>query len=218
MSPLRSQMAVFSPSTLDWETVDEKDIELNGTEQNRPERNGNGTEWKRTERNRTPPHPPPTSTDSSHVSCLTCKATVHFRSLVIVLYVGRHYSSILHLIVGLGASGSGLLGAGQAVLQSITGNHFPARGLDRRLGCSIIVTLATRGILAWKIWRSERQRVCVCVCVCVCVGDGDLLLICLYADHQMKSHCTRQDSLLSWFCGWLRGRGQCLPVSVCLHR
>lgn len=65
---------------------------------------------------------------------LTCKTVVHFRGLVVIVVVSRHYSGILHVIVGLGALRGGLLGA------CITENHCPNDGLPWRLGGPIIVT------------------------------------------------------------------------------
>lgn len=40
---------------------------------------------------------------------LTCKTVVHFRGLVVIVVVSRHYPGVLHVIVGLGALGGGLL-------------------------------------------------------------------------------------------------------------
>lgn len=65
---------------------------------------------------------------------LTCKTVVHFRGLVVIVVVSRHYSGVLHVIVGLGALRGGLLGA------CITENHCPNDGLPWRLGGPIIVT------------------------------------------------------------------------------
>lgn len=65
---------------------------------------------------------------------LTCKTVVHFRGLVVIVVVSRHYSGVLHVIVGLGALRGGLLGA------CITENHCPTDGLPWRLGGPIIVT------------------------------------------------------------------------------
>lgn len=65
---------------------------------------------------------------------LTCKTVVHFRGLVVIVVVSRHYSGVLHVIVGLGALWGGLLGA------CITENHCPNDGLPWRLGGPIIVT------------------------------------------------------------------------------
>lgn len=65
---------------------------------------------------------------------LTCKTVVHFRGLVVIVVVSRHYSGVLHVIVGLGALWGGLLGA------CITENHCPTDGLPWWLGGPIIVT------------------------------------------------------------------------------
>lgn len=65
---------------------------------------------------------------------LTCKTVVHFRGLVVIIVVSRHYSDALHVIVGLGALWGGLLGV------CITENYCPNDGLPRRLGGPIIVT------------------------------------------------------------------------------
>lgn len=75
-----------------------------------------------------------------HTLHLTCEAAVHFRKLVLILCVSGSYSSILHFIVGLGAAGRGLLGAGPVVGRRLSANHFSSRGLVRRFGCSIVVT------------------------------------------------------------------------------
>lgn len=65
---------------------------------------------------------------------LTCKSVVHFRGLVVIVVVSRHYSDVLHVIVGLGALWGGLLGV------CITENYCPNDGLPWRLGGPIIVT------------------------------------------------------------------------------
>lgn len=82
----------------------------------------------------------------------TCKATVHVREVLVVLLLllSRPYSSIVHVIVGLGASGSGVLRAWQATAEPVwqwgitatnaTANQFPTGGLYRWLGRPIIVT------------------------------------------------------------------------------
>lgn len=82
----------------------------------------------------------------------TCKATVHVREVLVVLLLqlSRPYSSIVHVIVGLGASGSRVLRARQATAEPVwqwgitavttTANHFPTGGLHRWLGRPIIVT------------------------------------------------------------------------------
>lgn len=82
----------------------------------------------------------------------TRKATVHFRKVLVVLLLllSRPYSSIVHVIVGLAASGCGVLWAWQATAEPVwqrgitaattTANHFPTRGLYRWLGSPIIVT------------------------------------------------------------------------------
>lgn len=79
-----------------------------------------------------------TSTDGDRLErcpyTLTCKTVVHFRGLVVIVVVSRHYSGVLHVIVGLGALWGGLLGA------CITENHCPSDGLPWRLGGPIIVT------------------------------------------------------------------------------
>lgn len=65
---------------------------------------------------------------------LTCKTVVHFRGLVVIVVVSRHYAGVLHVIVGLRACWGGLMGA------CITENHCPNDGLPWRLGGPIIVT------------------------------------------------------------------------------
>lgn len=82
----------------------------------------------------------------------TCKATVHVREVLVVLLLllSRPYSSIVHVIVGLAASGCGVLRARQATAEPVwqwgitaataTANHFPTGGLYRWLGRPIIVT------------------------------------------------------------------------------
>lgn len=69
-----------------------------------------------------------------HCAALTCESVVHFRGLVVIVVVSRHYSDALHVIVGLGALGGGLLGT------YISENHCPNDGLPWRLGGPIIVT------------------------------------------------------------------------------
>lgn len=65
---------------------------------------------------------------------LTCETVVHFRGLVVIVVVSRHYSDALHVIVGLGALWGRLLGV------CIAENYCPNDGLPRRLGGPIIVT------------------------------------------------------------------------------
>lgn len=64
----------------------------------------------------------------------TCESVVHFRGLVVIVIVSRHYSDALHVIVGLGALRRGLLGI------CIVEDYFSNDGLPRRLGGPIIVT------------------------------------------------------------------------------
>ena len=68
------------------------------------------------------------------INSLTCETVVHFRGLVVIVVVSRHYSDLLHVIVGLGALWGGLLGI------CITENYCPNDGLPWRLGGPIIVT------------------------------------------------------------------------------
>lgn len=64
----------------------------------------------------------------------TCESVVHFRGLVVIVIVSRHYSDALHVIVGLGALRRGLLGI--CIVEDYCSND----GLPRRLGGPIIVT------------------------------------------------------------------------------
>lgn len=70
----------------------------------------------------------------------TCKATAHFRNVILLLILRRDYASILHIIVGLGSLWGGLLGARLKALQGIRRDHFPTDWLARRFGCPIIVS------------------------------------------------------------------------------
>lgn len=63
----------------------------------------------------------------------TCESVVHFRGLVVIVVVSRHYSDALHVIVGLGALRRRLLGI--CIVEDYCSND----GLLRRLGGPIIV-------------------------------------------------------------------------------
>lgn len=64
----------------------------------------------------------------------TCESVVHFRGLVVIVIVSRHYSDTLHVIVGLGTLWRGLLGI--CIVEDYCSNDR----LPRRLGGPIIVT------------------------------------------------------------------------------
>lgn len=73
-------------------------------------------------------------TELESSDALTCKTVVHFRGLIVIILISRHYAGVLHVIVGLCAFRGGPIGA--CIIES----HSPNDGLPWRLGGPIIVT------------------------------------------------------------------------------
>lgn len=100
---------------------------------------------------------------------VTCKAAVHVREVLVVLQllICKPYSSILHVIVGLGSSGSGVLRARQATAEPVwqwgittatAADHFPTGRLHRWLGRPIIVAWGNKEGGRMTRWRGCRLK------------------------------------------------------------